>query len=157
MSKKTVLWVVAICIGVVAASLLLTPAQAVNKNIGNDELVQLQSQGVSVVDVRTPSEFAAAHLPGAVNVPMDQLATVAQSWNKAAPIVVYCATGARSANAAQFLVAQDFRKVYNLSEGIVAWKGQTETGAGDRGAGPALPTSVKTNGKPLFIDFAGST
>lgn len=156
MSKKSILWIVVIGVFVVAAVLLMTPAQAVNKNIGNDELVQLQSQGVSVFDVRTPSEFAAAHLPGAVNVPMDQLATAAQSWNKSAPVVVYCATGARSANAAQYLVAQGFRKVYNLSEGIVAWNGQTETGAGT-GTAAALPTSVKTNGKPLFIDFASST
>lgn len=155
MSQKSAVWFVAIAIGVVAAVLLLTPAPPVKKNIGNDELVRLQSQGVSVIDVRTPSEFAAAHLPGAVNVPMDQLAVSAQSWDKATPLAIYCATGARSANAVEYLAANGFKKVYNLTEGIVAWSGPTETGGAPGVA--ALPTTVKTSGKPLFIDFASST
>lgn len=153
MWQRNALWLVAIAAGVVAAVLLFSPAAAVNKNIGNEELVQLQAQGASIVDVRAPSEFEAAHLAGSVNVPMDQLGTVSQGWDKNLPIVVYCATGARSANAAQYLAAQGFRKVYNLTQGIVAWNGATEIGSSTA----ALPTSVKTNGKPLFIDFASST
>lgn len=155
MWQRNALWLVAIAAGIVAAVLLFSPAAAVNKNIGNEELVQLQAQGASIIDVRTPAEFEAAHLAGSVNVPIDQLGTVSQGWDKSLPVVVYCATGARSANAAQYLEAQGFRKVYNLSQGIVAWNGATETGSGAGTA--ALPTSVKTNGKPLFIDFASST
>lgn len=141
-------------IAVIAA--LMTPARAMKKNIDSDELVKLQSQGAAVIDVRTAGEFSAGHIPGAVNVPIDQLPTASQNWSKTGPIVVYCSTGARSANASSYLAAQGFKKVYDLSQGIVAWTGQTEGGA-SAGSASLGDVKVETSGKPVFIDFAGST
>lgn len=156
MLKKNAAWIIAavFAVGVIVA--LATPAQGARKDIGNAELAQLQSSGAFVVDVRTPSEYAAGHLPGAVSVPMGQLTQAAAAWNKNSPIVVYCATGARSANAATILSTLGFKKLYNLTDGIAAWNGQVIAGASDGSAAPEAPTSVKTDGKPLFIDFSGS-
>ena len=154
MLRRNAAWiaVAVFAVGVIIA--LVTPAQAVRKDIGNAELRQAQSAGAILVDVRTPAEYAAAHLTGAANVPLDQLSQVSQTWDKNRAVVVYCATGARSALAATSLAALGFRKVYNLTKGIVSWDGNVVQGSG---AGSVPPTTVKTNGKPLFIDFASST
>ena len=157
MNKKIVLWFV-IAVLVVAAGVALTavPAPATNKNIGNDELTQLQRAGATVIDVRTPAEYQSGHISAALSVPLDTLAQVSSAWNKDQPVVVYCATGARSAQAASLLVGAGFRKVYNLEKGIAAWTGPTEGGAGS-GVLPSGAGVVKTNGKPVFVDFSGST
>jgi rhodanese-related sulfurtransferase len=156
--KRSIIWVAS---AVVVGALLyavMTPAGPIDKKIGGAELVQLQGAGASVIDVRTPSEFAQAHLPNAVNVPLETLQQAAATWGKDRPIVVYCATGARSANAAAYLAAHGFTKVYDLSGGIASWTGAVVSG---NAQGPgALPTGggvVATNGKPVFIDFASST
>lgn len=136
---------------------ILTPAKGGQViNVNNEQFSKVRAQGVPIIDVRTPEEFAASHIPGAVNVPMDQLNDVSAGWDPAQPVAVYCATGARSANAAQILEARGFAKVYNLTQGIAAWDGETENGAGSASGSAPMPLSVETSGRPVFIDFAGS-
>lgn len=156
MKKKTlVLALVFGVLAVVAVLALTMPAPAVNKAIGNDELTQLKADGALIVDVRTPEEFAGGHIPDAVNVPMDQLQETAAGWDKSRPLVVYCATGARSEGAAAYLAGQGFEEVYDLTKGIVAWDGEVASGQGSGGVG-ASAGPIETNGKPLFIDFSSS-
>jgi phage shock protein E len=75
--------------------------------------------GATVVDVRTVEEFADAHLPQAVNIPVDdlaqRLAEVDQlvRGNKAAQVVLYCGSGARAARAKQLLDAAGYTQVVN--------------------------------------------
>ena len=69
---------------------------------------------------------------------------------------MYCATGARSADAAAYLASAGFRRVYNLTGGLAEWTGELVNGAAAVTA-PNGPGAVKTNGKPLFIEFATST
>jgi rhodanese-related sulfurtransferase len=154
--KKVAVWLVGGAVVIMAIIAVTMPAPAVNKNVGSQEFAQLQSSGALVVDVRTASEFAAGHIPGATNVPLDQLQNTASSWNKDQAIAVYCATGARSANAAAYLAGQGFRKVYNLEQGVASWSGQLVASQGTA-ALPAGAGVVKTDGKPVFIDFASST
>jgi rhodanese-related sulfurtransferase len=60
------------------------------KNITRAELQQLMSQGVQVVDVLPPAEYAEYHIPGAVNIPLKDLnATTAAQLSKDRPVVVY--------------------------------------------------------------------
>jgi phage shock protein E len=70
--------------------------------------------GAKVIDVRTPGEFAEEAYPGAVNIPLN---TVADRLNelgpKDKPIVLYCASGARSAAAARVLKKAGFTDVVN--------------------------------------------
>ncbi len=155
MNKKLIAWIVGAGLLIAVFLAIATPAKALKKNIDSSELTSLQQGGAWVVDVRTASEFAAGHIPGAVNVPLDQLGQASTTWNKQQAIVVYCATGARSANAMAYLSGQGFTKLYNLEKGIVAWTGQLTSGG--QASVPAGPTTVKTNGKPVFIDFASST
>jgi rhodanese-related sulfurtransferase len=155
-NKKVILWFVIAALVVVGVIVLAMPAPAVQKNIGNDELLQLQGAGATVVDVRTQQEFESGHIPSSANVPLDKLPQASASWDKNAAIVVYCATGARSAEAASILAGEGFRKVYNLEKGVVAWTGELAGGSADVSI-PGGAGTVKTNGKPLFIEFSTST
>jgi phage shock protein E len=58
--------------------------------------------GASLVDVRTEMEFASGHLPGAINMPVGSLQP-GRLGDKGTPVVVYCASGSRSAHAARTL------------------------------------------------------
>lgn len=70
---------------------------------------------VVFVDVRTPQEFAAGHVKGAINIPYDQMQTrwkeLAQYRDK--PMVVYCRTGHRAGIALSVLEQHDFPKAIN--------------------------------------------
>lgn len=84
-----------------------------------------------VLDVRTPGEYARAHIPGARHLPLDRLADgVALLGNlKGSRVVCVCATGKRSAVAAVRLKRAGFPNVYNLSGGMFLWgRRDVETG-----------------------------
>ncbi len=71
--------------------------------------------GGRLVDVRSPAEFKSGHLPGAINVPVDSVARKLDAFGpKDGAIVVYCASGARSAQAKRVLAANGFTNVRNL-------------------------------------------
>lgn len=61
------------------------------------------AKGALLLDVRTPDEFAAGHLDGAVNIPVDDLARRLGEVPREREIVVYCRSGRRSAAAAEVL------------------------------------------------------
>ena len=70
--------------------------------------------GALVIDVRTEDEFADGHYEGARNIPVNLLPNrLAEIGAKERPIVVYCASGARSAMAAKMLKASGFTDVTN--------------------------------------------
>ncbi len=76
-----------------------------------DQLKALLARGGQRVDVRTPGEFAGAHAPGCVNIPLDQLGRRAGELDKSKPVILVCASGSRSAMAASLLKAQGFEAV----------------------------------------------
>lgn len=62
------------------------------------------AQGALLLDVRTPAEFGDRHIPGAVNIPLQELAArLSELGPKQRSIVVYCRSGARSAVASQLM------------------------------------------------------
>lgn len=72
-------------------------------------------QGPLVIDVRTQEEFAYGAYPGAINIPLDELQQHAPKLSNAKerPIILYCASGARSAYAVQILKAHGFTNLEN--------------------------------------------
>jgi rhodanese-related sulfurtransferase len=75
-------------------------------------LVEKLAAGAQVVDVRTPGEFSSGHYAGAINVPVDTLGSKAKKLGAAdKPVVVCCASGARSARAAGILRSAGFTDV----------------------------------------------
>ena len=76
---------------------------------------ELVKSGALLLDVRSPGEFSGGHIDGAENVPVNELGARAAQWtDKARPIVVYCASGMRSAAAKKTLLAEGFRDVHDL-------------------------------------------
>ncbi len=71
--------------------------------------------GAILVDVRTPAEFAAGHIDGAVNIPVDGLAQrVSELGDPTGAVVVYCRSGARSSRAKGMLERAGFTTVSDL-------------------------------------------
>lgn len=79
---------------------------------------------LTVIDVRTPAEFAAAHIPGTHNVPLPELTEHAAELARtvSGPVVLMCASGARSRTAAEALTAAGHRQVGVLDGGITAYQ-----------------------------------
>ena len=77
-----------------------------------------------VVDVRTPGEFQAGHLPQAVNYPLNSqdFGQKMAALNKNKPIFVYCLSGARSNAAANQLAGMGFARVYDMAGGMMQWR-----------------------------------
>ena len=78
---------------------------------------------VQLVDVRTPSEFSSGHLNGARNLDWTsgELESQMGSLDKDTPVLVYCASGRRSAAAREALLKAGFKDVTDLAGGIQAW------------------------------------
>lgn len=90
---------------------------------------------VRLIDVRTPGEFAATHIPGSYNVPLDLLREhraelTAQHGD---PVVLVCASGARAEQARALLETAGLDRISVLRGGITGWEG--EGGDLDRGRG----------------------
>jgi len=82
---------------------------------------ELLSAGARLIDVRSPAEFSGHRLPGAVNIPLGLLDTRLPELLKGGPVIFYCASGMRSAQAAKALRrAGRPEDVYNLG-GIGRW------------------------------------
>jgi rhodanese-related sulfurtransferase len=76
-----------------------------------------------LVDVREPDEYLGAlgHIPGAELVPVSTVTAAAADWDRDAPVLLICRSGARSARAGTALAAMGFRNLYNLVGGMLAW------------------------------------
>lgn len=82
----------------------------------------LDKGAITVLDVRTPAEWASGHLAGAVHLPLtDIIAGKTPDVPKDAPLATLCATGYRSNIAASLLFKQGFTGVSSLAGGIMAW------------------------------------
>ena len=78
--------------------------------------------GAVLLDVRTPEEYRAGHIPGAQNLPLDRLDTIAEPAGS--PLFVYCRSGARSAQAKARLA----RAGYSVTDlgGLLGYRGPLE-------------------------------
>jgi phage shock protein E len=83
----------------------------------------LVAAGAKVVDVRTPDEFAYGHVPGALNIPFDEIAKrTAEIGPTSTPVVLYCRSGHRSGIAVETLSKAGYGKLYDL-QSVTAWPG----------------------------------
>ncbi len=105
-----------------APAVVEEPALAV-RNVDVATLKTDKERGdIKLVDVRTPEEFASGHVPGAVNLPLDQVgARIGEVDAPGAEVYLVCRSGGRSAKAADLLVAQGYATV-NVQGGTEAWK-----------------------------------
>ena len=100
------------------------------RSITMDEAVTMMAQetGYIILDVRRPDEFAAGHIPNAINVPNETIGTaeIPELPDKDQLIMVYCRSGRRSKEASEKLVKLGYTNIVEFG-GILDWKGEIET------------------------------
>lgn len=93
------------------------------KRISAAEAKKMLDKGnVQLVDVRQPNEYTAAHINGAVLIPVDQLFGRISEVAEDREIIFHCAVGVRSALACEMAAAMGRTRCYNMEGGIDAWK-----------------------------------
>ncbi|MBQ1196505.1 MAG: rhodanese-like domain-containing protein [Clostridia bacterium] len=101
------------------------------RQITMDEAVNMMAQetGYIILDVRRPDEFAAGHIPNAINVPNETIDTaeIPELPDKDQLIMVYCRSGRRSKEASEKLVKLGYTNIVEFG-GILDWKGEIVTG-----------------------------
>ena len=102
------------------------PPPAAAPDIEPDALISRQSvgdAGLVILDVRTAEEFAAGHVPGAINVPHDvlegRLSSLPELQDR--DVVVYCRSGRRSALALDVLKRHGYSRLLHLAGDMEAW------------------------------------
>ncbi len=106
---------------------------------------ELLGNGVAIVDVRESEEFASGHLPGAIHVPRGYLESRIEGAvpDRAQRVVLYCASGNRSALAARTLSAElGYENVESMTGGITLWK--------DRGYDVEVPRSLSAEQRERY-------
>jgi phage shock protein E len=106
MDSRTVFLIV-----IAAAVLVVLVARLRPKKAPSSIVSEKIRAGAGIVDVRTPPEFAASSYPRAKNIPLDQLPSRMGDLPKEKPLVLYCASGARSARAVRILKRAGFTDV----------------------------------------------
>jgi rhodanese-related sulfurtransferase len=93
----------------------------INK-ISAAELANVQARGwVQLIDICSPTEYASGHVPGAINIPMEQIGVRIADLRIVSPVVLICKSGQRACATAQLLKASHI-DVLVLDGGIRAWK-----------------------------------
>ena len=101
------------------------PGTGQAKNIGVQEFEKLRTDKKNVVlDVRTSTEYAAGHIPGAINIDVNaaDFEKKVKALEPSKTYLVHCAAGVRSARACDKLSKLDFGHLYNLEGGFRAWE-----------------------------------
>ena len=124
-----------------AVATLAFTAEPAASLVSQEALLARQQRGdaaLFVLDVRTPEEFAAGHIPGAVNIPHDQVAARLMDVPKDKDVVIYCRSGRRSAIAAEALAANGYTRLGHLEGDMQAWEAKgrpVERPAGAKASG----------------------
>lgn len=89
------------------------------------EVCDMDRSAVTLVDVRTPEEFAAGAVEGAINIPLDSMRQSLDRIPADKPVVVYCAVGLRGYLASNILRQHGFKDVRNLIGGLKTYRAAT--------------------------------
>ncbi len=99
---------------------LVTPAEVQQK--------LARGEAVTLVDVRTPSEYAAHHIPGVLLMPLNEFAARVGELDPNDDIICLCEHGVRSERAAAYLSRLGYRRVATMTGGMAEYHGAVEAG-----------------------------
>ncbi len=91
------------------------------KEVDPGFVIQASANGAHLIDVRTEAEVAQGIIAGAVHIPLHLLPLRAADVPQDKTVVIYCRSGARSAQACAFMAGQGFKNMHNLAGGIQSW------------------------------------
>lgn len=126
-----------------------------------EDVANIDPQNAVLLDVRTKEEFENGSIPGAVNLPLDDLRGELGRLRKDRPVYIFCQIGLRGYLASRILTQNGFAEVKNLSGGYRLWNEMEKdrqapaSSPSDRGEGDAgCPTCAKP-GKTIVVDACG--
>jgi rhodanese-related sulfurtransferase len=99
--------------------------------VDQESFASAYARGAVVLDVRNPDEYEAAHVPGAVLIPLPELAARLEEVPSGDPLYVICASGVRSLTAAKALASKGY-PAQSVAGGTIGWiesGGEIATGA----------------------------
>lgn len=109
------------------------------EEIPTASVADLPVDGLSLIDVREPDEWAAGHAPEAVHIPLGELPARTEELAQLPedrPVYIVCRTGGRSARAAAWLNANGLADAVNVAGGMKSWHTEGRSLVGD---GPGEP------------------
>jgi len=114
----------ALVLALVLAAVGCAAAEDLAPSISPQELQERLAKGDAplLLDVRTPEEFRAGHIPGAINVPHEQVASRAAELASQHGVAVYCMKGPRARLGEQALLASGASDVLHVEGGFSAWQ-----------------------------------
>ncbi len=98
---------------------LLTACGTIYEVIDANKAKDLIDNGAILIDVRTEEEYANDHIEGSINIPLSNIESI--TYDLEDVIVLYCATGVRSGEAAKILTDKGYTKIYSLDGGLINW------------------------------------
>jgi molybdopterin/thiamine biosynthesis adenylyltransferase/rhodanese-related sulfurtransferase len=99
------------------------------RSISAAQLAQrIQATGlpISLIDVREPAEFAASHLPRAINIPLDTIEQHGRQLPHAGTVIFMCRSGVRSRQACALAERMGVSEAWELHGGLLAWKAEID-------------------------------
>jgi rhodanese-related sulfurtransferase/rubrerythrin len=103
-----------------------------------------------LVDVRQPGEYQQGHIPGALLMPLGEVAARAAELDLAKKTIVYCRSGVRSKSGCAIMARLGVEQVYDMTGGITAWNGEQAEGGVDAGLEIFTPGSF---GSPFELVY----
>ena len=128
----------------------LTTIYAESGRVTASELKSMIEKGgkITPIDVRTPEEYNEEHIPGAINLPVDNISNMKEFPYKDS-VVLYCTVGVRSMRAKKILAGKGIKDIIDLEGGINAWiknRGKTKK--------PQMSSEVKENAdEEIYADY----
>ena len=107
-----------------------TPTQIIEDITPQEALTLIQNNQNNpdfvIIDVRTPAEFDGEHIENAVNIDFysETFRNELNKLDKNKTYLIYCRSGNRSGKALDIMEGLNFREVYNMSGGIIAWNAE---------------------------------
>lgn len=121
-------WYLFVALVVILALLFAGPIRQSLSGVGSVAIAQavqlLNRESGVLLDVREPAEYAAGHIPRALNIPLSTLGERVKELDKykQRPVIVCCRSGQRAGQAAVALRKRGFVSVHNLHGGLLAWE-----------------------------------
>ena len=127
------------------------------------ELVKTDMSEVTLVDVRTPDEYALGHISGAVNIPVDDLRARMSEIPADKPVLLYCGVGLRGYLASNILKENGYRDVRNLIGGLKTYNAAIapvpvpceDKNTGDKEESSRCSSSATAPAKTIRVDACG--
>lgn len=98
--------------------------QITHVNAGEAAKLLSEQKDISVIDVRTPAEYASGHIDGAINIDYKSadFATKLAQLDKTKPYLIHCRSGGRSTRSLSIFKENGFKHIYHMDGGILGWQ-----------------------------------